>query len=69
MVKNLLLGFLIVLFLTISVGENSTLVAKPAYCQDAYNKCLDRCRDLYNSDLSRSGCYFGCYLAYLFCGV
>jgi len=65
---RLFLSFLIVLSLTVSVGQDGTLVARPAYCNEALQKCYDACDDLFSSDFYRTFCYAGCLIVYLDCG-
>ncbi len=43
-------------------------VAKPYSCVEAYNRCLDRCNELYDEPLGLSGCYLGCSIGYWLCG-
>ncbi|GAB4128045.1 MAG: hypothetical protein Fur0015_01760 [Ignavibacteriales bacterium] len=43
--------------------------AKPAYCSDAYLKCLQTCKDISPDEvLFNAGCDLGCYIGYLRCG-
>jgi hypothetical protein len=65
---RLFLSLLIVLSLTLSVGEDGTLIAKPAYCDEALKSCYQECQNLFSSELTRTACYGGCLIGYLTCG-
>ncbi|MFA3783931.1 hypothetical protein ABRY23_12800 [Melioribacteraceae bacterium 4301-Me] len=62
------LFFAVIFLTTMFTGTLDISAQKPAYCNDAYRKCLAVCSDIYSDPLSQAGCNLGCTIGYWNCG-
>lgn len=62
------LFFAIMVSLSMFASTLNISARPPAYCYDAYQKCLTACSNIYSDPLSQAGCNLGCTIGYWNCG-
>ncbi len=65
--KKFIITSIMLILLTISM-YNFAEAAKPGYCWEALDRCLNYCDRIFSTPILQDACSFGCYIGFEKCG-